>query len=677
MLTIAAGLLSSGAADAAPPVTPPPVTSPSVTSPPGSTPTDLQAAVARDLGLSWDDYLERGRQAEQAAVLDERLSDTPGYLGVTVEADGVVVTGTGPAVDEAASTGGVRVERPVRRLDEKSADRLFTQQVDAGRSGLLAIGWTGDGWLITVADPDVRGRLADGSAGRTPREFAAANPGLSLRRGELADPQVDILGGEGWGGLTEMPRCSIGFAAFGPDGRQAMLTAGHCSDDGAIREARWELDPTYSLGVLAFTQFGSAGDAVGGAGNPGTDLSAYAGAHPDLRAGLAGYPGVMRVTGTTAPVAGAPVCTSGRTTRAWRCATIETVGPYAVRGPGGDYDIRWVDGFSARLATSSGDSGAGAVTGLKAVGMVSAGGVHGGVDYSFLSTLTPLLQRGFSLETWLNAPAAAPAVAGRVRGQIAVDDSLPPDTTVRLETTDGARIAPVVSDGTFDIEAPSGQGRIVTASGHSRSVAVDFDPRYGSALSGRYCGLRDAGCFQVFTGGSVYWSRASGEHAVRGRIFDRWGAAGWENGSLGYPTSPEMCGLVGGGCWQTYQGGRIYWSPDVDAHPVRGAIGEAWNRTGYENGILGYPTSEEACGLLDGGCFQRYQHGSFYWSPRTGAHWVRGLISDEWGRRGGETGRLGYPVSGEDCGLVAGVWTCTQHFAGGTLTWTAAGRVRD
>ncbi|WP_425310161.1 hypothetical protein AADG42_15945 [Ammonicoccus fulvus] len=635
-------------------------------------PADLREAVERDLGLTWDDYVEQATQAEQAAALDEQLSDTPGYEGVSLEGSEVVVAGTGSEVESAANNEGVRAEAPTQSLDAESIAAAYAEHVDAESTGLLGIGWAGEGWLVTVIDPSTPGLLADGSEGVSPKEFADANPGLTVRQAELPTPNADILGGQGWGSSTRMPRCSIGFAAFAGDGRQAMLTAGHCTDGGSITEARWERDSAYSLGRLAFFQFGTPQNTASPQSAPGADLAAYAGAHGDLRAGQDSYAGISRITGTTAPVVGAPVCMSGRTTQRWQCARIETVGSFAVRGPGGSADIRWIRGFSTPMVTLAGDSGAGMVTGLKAVGLVSAGADTARGPYSYGTSLDAALSRGYSLEVWLNQPSAARAAGGRVRGRVPVDDSLPPGTTVHV----GASSAPVAADGSFDLAAPGGPAPLVVRSGHSGSAAVWYDPRYGSATSDRFCGLRGGGCIQRFTGGTVYWTPATGEHMVLGRIFDRWGTIGYENGFLGYPTSGEMCGLRGAGCWQTFQGGRMYWSLASDAHPVIGAIGEAWNRTGYENGTLGYPTSGEFCGLVGGGCFQRYQGGSFYWSPASGAQWVRGAIRDYWGTQGWERGRLGYPLTGESCATSGGTYTCVQRFQGGLVTWTAAGGAR-
>ena len=198
--------------------------------------------------------------------------------------------------------------------------------------------------------------------------------------------------------------------------------------------------------------------------------------------------------------------------------------------------------------------------------------------------------------------------------------------------------------------------------------------RLGYPVSDSICGLRDGGCFQHFQGGSLYASNLrTTAFVVKGAIRDRWAAGGWETGQLGYPLTDERCGLTGGGCYQRFVGGSVYWSPATGARAVRGAIRARWGSLGWERGSLGYPLSEEICGLRNGGCFQVYQRGSLYWSPASGAHPVSGAIQAAWGRAGWEAGSLGYPTRAAYA-VSGGV---AQRFQGGTLTWNSAtGRVR-
>ena len=187
--------------------------------------------------------------------------------------------------------------------------------------------------------------------------------------------------------------------------------------------------------------------------------------------------------------------------------------------------------------------------------------------------------------------------------------------------------------------------------------------RLGYPTADENCALRGGGCVQTFQGGLTYWSPTTGAHVVLGAIRTTYAKQGWENGRLGYPTTGELCGLRSSGCFQRFQGGSVYWSPASGAHVVLGAIRDRWAGQGWENGRLGYPTTSERCGLRGGGCFQEFQGGAIYWSPASGAHVVLGGIRDAWARQGWETGRLGYPVGGES--FSGGAYR--QTFQGGTI----------
>ncbi|GAB3713946.1 hypothetical protein GCM10028815_30770 [Mariniluteicoccus flavus] len=183
-------------------------------------------------------------------------------------------------------------------------------------------------------------------------------------------------------------------------------------------------------------------------------------------------------------------------------------------------------------------------------------------------------------------------------------------------------------------------------------------------MHGEICGLRDGGCFQKFEGGSIYWKASTGAHFIRGRIFAAaWGGQGWENGGLGYPTTDEHCGLRDRGCVQKFEGGLGYWSFASDAHAVWGAIGQRYAQLGWENSPLGYPTGAERCGLRDGGCFQSFQGGLVYFSGASGSHAVWGAIGERYAQLGWENSPLGYPTGAERCGLRDG--GCVQSFQRG------------
>ena len=197
--------------------------------------------------------------------------------------------------------------------------------------------------------------------------------------------------------------------------------------------------------------------------------------------------------------------------------------------------------------------------------------------------------------------------------------------------------------------------------------ATGWERTLGYPITDMFCGLQ-GGLRQHFSNGaSIYWSPATGAHAVQGAIRGEYAALGWEHG-LGYPTGDMFCGLGNGGCGQFFQGGAIYWSPGTGAHAVSGAILGEWGRTGWEH-TLGYPTGEMFCGLVNGGCGQHFSNAaSIYWSPTTGAHAVTGGIRSFWAAQGWERGTLGYPTS--ELYAVTGAYR--QNFQRGALSWNAS-----
>ncbi|MEW1806119.1 GH25 family lysozyme, partial [Pseudarthrobacter sp. NPDC080039] len=198
-------------------------------------------------------------------------------------------------------------------------------------------------------------------------------------------------------------------------------------------------------------------------------------------------------------------------------------------------------------------------------------------------------------------------------------------------------------------------------------------PGLGSPTTSIICGLRDGGCYQNFDSGAIVWSSATGAHASpNGSIRDAWKASGFEGGVLGYPTSDQTCGLKNGGCYQNFQNGAIIWSTATGAQvSTNGPIRDAWQASGFEGGALGYPTSSQICGLKDGGCYQNFQNGAVIWSTATGAQVSpNGPVRDAWQASGFEGGTLGYPTGPVICGLKDG--GCYQNFQNGAVIWSTA-----
>ncbi|GAA0305196.1 LGFP repeat-containing protein [Kineococcus aurantiacus] len=181
------------------------------------------------------------------------------------------------------------------------------------------------------------------------------------------------------------------------------------------------------------------------------------------------------------------------------------------------------------------------------------------------------------------------------------------------------------------------------------------------------------GAYVAFQGGSIYWSPWTGAHELHGEIRNGWGRLGWEGGILGFPITDEGATSSGRGRWQDFEGGSMYWAPWSGAHMVRGDIQETYGNVmcsydcGFGEDVLGFPISSETRTPNGRGAYNHFQWGSIYWSPATGAHPVYGAIRDAWAGQGWENGRLGFPVQEEH------VWDedyVVQQFEGGFIGFT-------
>ncbi|WP_232235972.1 LGFP repeat-containing protein [Nocardia sp. BMG51109] len=151
------------------------------------------------------------------------------------------------------------------------------------------------------------------------------------------------------------------------------------------------------------------------------------------------------------------------------------------------------------------------------------------------------------------------------------------------------------------------------------AIEAEYDRAGGFAAFGNPVSPEtDAGAggkFQAFERNtSIYWSVGTDAHAVGGQIRDKWGALGWENGALGYPvTDEEKAGRDGQGRYNLFNGGTVYWSPKTGAHAVWGKIRETWAAEVAEKGRYGYPTGDEYD--YQGGKAQDFQGGRITWKP--------------------------------------------------------------
>ncbi|WP_109524645.1 LGFP repeat-containing protein [Nocardia aurea] len=170
----------------------------------------------------------------------------------------------------------------------------------------------------------------------------------------------------------------------------------------------------------------------------------------------------------------------------------------------------------------------------------------------------------------------------------------------------------------------------------------------------------------TFQNGPIYWSPAGGAHPVVNHFFAAWQRQGWEGGVLGYPTTDEIPS-ANGGRRQEFQGAAIYWHLN-EAYAIGGAIRDKWNTVGAEGGPLGYPNTDELSVTKNNGRYNNFENGTITWSGQTGSRLLYGAIRDRWASFGREDGEMGLPLGDE---LVAA--DGTGHYAnfedGSAIYW--------
>ncbi len=156
---------------------------------------------------------------------------------------------------------------------------------------------------------------------------------------------------------------------------------------------------------------------------------------------------------------------------------------------------------------------------------------------------------------------------------------------------------------------------------------------------------------------------------------------GGEAGTLGPPTSgydlnPDQVGFR-----RHYKHGSIYWHPDTRANMIFGSIRKLWSnphreelkegetggRDGWEQGLLGYPLTDETATPDHVGAYSHFQRGSIYSHPVLGTWRLQGIIRDIWAREGWERSKYGYPISDTD--LREDKLTHFGRFQHGDIEW--------
>jgi LGFP repeat-containing protein len=212
---------------------------------------------------------------------------------------------------------------------------------------------------------------------------------------------------------------------------------------------------------------------------------------------------------------------------------------------------------------------------------------------------------------------------------------------------------------------PEWRAHTVEGPVHDKWESLGFEAGFGYPVTDTLATSNGRGKYNFFEGGhAIYWSPETNAHSLYSTIFTKWASLNYENGLLGFPATDQTRTPDGQGEFVHFQGGSIYYSANSGTREIHGPIWDKWMAAGAERGY-GYPVTDTTS-LPNGGLYSHFQDGrSIYYSPQTGAHLVYGEIRNKWASMGWERGALGYPTSDElSVGDVR-----VSRFQGGSLAW--------
>ena len=160
----------------------------------------------------------------------------------------------------------------------------------------------------------------------------------------------------------------------------------------------------------------------------------------------------------------------------------------------------------------------------------------------------------------------------------------------------------------------------------------------------------------------VEYFRGSGDDAIA----DYYHLLGGRLSSLGRPVGKER--PAGIGRYRRYQHGRIFWSPATGAHALSGRVLRHYLLLGGPTSFAGFPISDVHHAVDGIGHVARFgsNNTAIYARAGVGVFEVNGAIRKRWSELGGVTGRLGYPTS-DEFGTTHGLRR--SNFEHGHITW--------
>ncbi|MEG0212838.1 MAG: trypsin-like serine protease, partial [Glutamicibacter sp.] len=508
----------------------------------------LDKAIEKDLNKSVEEYVKDGETSDAASKVRDELN-AKGIDATASVKDGkaeITVSKKDAAkAKEIVKASAAPAPIVVTEVDSqvKTVDKVYTELLaniePKELKRITAILQTNDGLKIYAKgfdEKEAADELKSKSAGSLPEKLTVEQfvseathvDGVESSGVAKTTAAEDIYGALGYamdksGAPTSKSTvCSLGFTAWTAEGEDAIISAGHCSEDGATRilglaeQSVPGQSPTLGaeLGTFGFNQFGGPGNSGLSAEEldsmteeefnnlePGTDISVIDNINPalNLHAAVSEWADgkeprdeVINVTGTTKALVGSEACSSGRTT-GWSCSPIIGEGVFFVGGS--DKTYRSVAGYVAENPGQSvldqGDSGGPMLVGSKAAGINSANAAGEDLkentadDIAMYTSLDDVFDKGYidgyTLKFHINTPAITVENGTEVEPGEAITGTLanaPAGTIIRV-VVDGKLYKKVELDaeGNFSFPAPEEPGKfafsVVAKNGFNTSERVN------------------------------------------------------------------------------------------------------------------------------------------------------------------------------------------------------------
>ncbi|WP_080575427.1 LPXTG cell wall anchor domain-containing protein [Microbacterium testaceum] len=387
--------------------------------------------------------------------------------------------------------------------DAESTAPTSGPQFDAAAKALLSsddqvkiVGADGNGNVVVYTTADEANLKGE------PRAFVDNNANVILKKLDSAPKKAastDVVGGAGYFGLVSGNSgysCSVGFSGFTPTGAPAVISAGHCTQDGEIGEVsltvprsdtaggggQGPVELSHTLGDFGFSQFGGPGNTAGADGAADSvDISVIdiTNKDLDLKPEVTDWTNVDDLSASTFPIKSVgeaqvgPFAKSGRTT-GYTQGNIEIVNGWL------DVEGRWVHGFGGPIDVIQGDSGGPMWQGDKAVGVTSALFDYQGVRYGWGADLLSGLAQtdGYTVEVQVDAPKLTTEDGSTVTTGSNISGTAQANTKLVVTPEKGdAFTIDVDGSGNWSFAVPERLGEyaftLQSTSGYSKSSTVD------------------------------------------------------------------------------------------------------------------------------------------------------------------------------------------------------------